>query len=148
MARIRFKYAPARYRTGKYDRAKIPAIPVILYGTKQKVSISALVDSGADFSLLNKEIADLIGVGYFDEEKDKVGGIGGEVEVRRGKIEFRITDGRNSFRQAKLHIAVPAENTAFGEALILGRKDFFERYVIEFREKSEDLSIKEITERT
>ncbi len=146
MGKTRFKYSPAAHRT-KYGMPKTPSIPVILYGTKAKLNTLALVDSGADFSLLRKDVADEIEIKYYPDSEEEIGGIGGGVKVKNGQIEVRISDNRTNFRVFPLHVAVPLENVEFGEILILGRKDFFETFIIEFREKSEDIAIKENPEK-
>jgi hypothetical protein len=71
-----FRYKLVRYPDG--GLGKVPAVLVTLVGPSGKfLKVIALVDSGADYSVISKEVGDLLG---FDLTEGKVAityGIGG-----------------------------------------------------------------------
>lgn len=102
----------------------LPLIPVTLF-KKDGLPLQpllALVDSGASISLFDAQIADVLGISRTEGAKEQVQGIIGAVEVYIHEVHCLIK--RYPF---PCRIAF-AQN--FGELQILGRLDFFERFIV------------------
>ena len=91
-----FKYKSIKRPDG--NLVKTPSIPIVLTGRSNlKIEFIALIDSGADLSVISKDIADLLNINT-DGKKDKSRGIGGEVEVINTNMIVNIKKGLYSMR--------------------------------------------------
>ena len=81
---ITFRYIHVPRQDGTLRKA--PFIPVLVRAEKNKlVRIVALIDSGADTTVLPKGLAELLGL----KEKGEIietGGIGGKVKVKESRM--------------------------------------------------------------
>ncbi len=99
-----------------------PIIPIILKSQTKLMLYSALIDSGADYSIFSLDIADALGIKLQSKDKVKFIGVGREaIYGFWGKI--RITIGDTTY---KTH-AIFAEISDFGHG-ILGHKGFFDQF--------------------
>ena len=114
-----------------------PVIDLKLKGPRASIKIKALVDSGASYSVFRSEVADYLGV---DIEKGKyiyLEGIGGRI---LGYMHYlTISVGNISY---KTKIIFSRELTV--SLNILGRDNFFEPFLIMFREKDKKVIVEEI----
>jgi hypothetical protein len=132
-----------RYKTVQRPdktEVKIPAIPITLLG-KNNFEALALIDSGADISVIPESIAELIELPLPDL-KTTAYGIGGEVDAKETTIELRITKGHERY-QLKIPIKVILGNYDF--PILLGRKGFFDGFAITFDQAQEKVSLKRKT---
>lgn len=58
---------------------KAPYVPVTLKSEKESLDIVGLIDSGADISVIPKEVADILGLRI--EKEDESTGIGGKAKT-------------------------------------------------------------------
>ena len=113
-----------------------PLIPVTLHHLSNAISISALIDSGADFGCFKAELADELGIPLERGEKREITTVGGKITAYMHNIEVQLFD-----KKIKCQVAFSRE---FRFHLnILGRQDFFNAHQILFKEKEK---IVEITE--
>lgn len=102
----------------------------LLHGNRQ-VQLAALVDSGADASLLDIGYADLLGLDRADAQVHAAVVASGEaVSVYQwppGLLELQFETQRFPFKGSFIEFTANAD----GENL-MGRKDFFARFIVQF----------------
>jgi hypothetical protein len=121
---------------------KAPHIPVYARDSKNKlIEIIALVDSGADTTVIPKDLALLLGLKESKADM-KTGGIGGSTRVKETKLSFTVKNERERY-----NLRVPAlvlQNPDEDVPLILGRNGFFEEFHITFKQSDEKLVLKKV----
>src|SRR3989344_672035 len=122
-----FKYKAIKRPNG--ELVKLPLIPVAITGKSSiKVEVGALIDSGADISIVPKDIAEFLVINL-DGEKDRYKGIGGEVDVINTILQINIQKGHESY-----DFQIPAQVILTDEKIpfLLGRTKFFDEFQILF----------------
>lgn len=114
-----------------------PIVPVKLIYRGLELITDALVDSGANVSVFQASISDYLGVNLFDGEKIFLQGIGGRIVAYRHHIDLQIGDFSFPSTIAFSREMIPRVN-------ILGRDDFFYRFIITFDEPSRKVILQEI----
>lgn len=121
---------------------KAPYIPIHVKGSSGKmIRIVALLDSGADNTVIPKDLAEILGLKGKGDELD-TGGIGGKVKVKKTRLRFMIRSQRESYS-----FNVPAlimQDKNVDVPLILGRHGFFEEFHITFKQNEEKIVLKKI----
>ena len=132
---MHFKYKQVARPDGTL--VKIPSIPITLIG-ETSIDVIALVDSGADISVIPKEMGELLGLDL-SGRKDFAYGIGGKVKTVEVKVGVVVEKGheRYSFR---MPLKVVLDKYDFPP--LLGRKGFFNEFVITINEEKERISLK------
>jgi len=119
---------------------KSPSIPVVLSGVGSKYQFIALLDSGADVSVIPKEVAELLGLDL-NKKKEEARGIGGIVPAIQTNINIELgkPDEMYSF-----NIPVKVILSEIDEEIpvLLGRAGFFDKFVISFDQKEERVTLK------
>lgn len=106
---------------------KEPRIDVTLYYKGKSTTQNAIIDSGANITMINDEVASLLGIDKDACEKVKVGGIVGDfVESFCSKILIGI-DGFEDKIEIPIQI-IPGLNTS----VLLGQEGVFDAYRIRF----------------
>lgn len=108
------------------------------------MQLVALLDSGADNTVVPKELAELLDLKEEKEDTD-TGGIGGKVKVRKSRLRFRIKGNRESYPLdvPVLVLQDPDSNVP----LLLGRHGFFEHFHITFKQNEQKIALKKISPR-
>ncbi|MEK7534551.1 MAG: hypothetical protein AAB600_04400 [Patescibacteria group bacterium] len=115
-----------------------PIIPIILKSQTKLMLYSALIDSGADYSIFSLDIADALGIKLQLKDKVKFIGVGREnIDGFWSKIEIIIGD-----ITYETH-AIFAEISEFGHG-ILGQKGFFDHFDVELSYKKQLIEIKSV----
>ena len=119
---------------------KSPSIPIILIGSKQRFEFIALLDSGADLSIIPKDVAELLGLNLSGKQEE-ARGIGGKVPAIQTNINMEI--GKPHERYI---FSIPFKVILNGEdeeiPIILGRSGFFDKFIITFNQKEEKVVLK------
>jgi hypothetical protein len=134
---IHFKrYCPI----GGHERRR-PIIPVTFSNGEETVETTALLDSGADFVALTKDIVEALGLDLNGPRENCITllGSGGAVEV---PVTIRIAQGHENYV-----LTVPAkvfiiENN--DTPPLLGRIGFFDEFEITFNQQKEKIWLKKI----
>jgi len=121
-----------------------PALPVTLLGGHggEMTTTRALVDSGADYTTFSDEWAKLLGI---------------ELERDCARIEVGVADAKHSIRHVftkglqievvgepmLLPVVMFCQNLPIG---LLGRRDFFERYLVLFDHRNHDFFLERRTD--
>ncbi len=108
-----------------------PLVAVRLLHGNRQVQLVAVVDSGAETSLLNIEYADLLGLDRNDATK-KEGRVasGDEVTVYRwpdGLLELQFEAHRFAFAGSFIEFPPTADSDN-----LMGRRDFFSQFIVQF----------------
>lgn len=134
-----FKYRPIKRPDG--NQIKTPSIPVTLIGNSRiKIEFMALIDSGADLSIIPKEVADLLNLNL-EGKKDKSRGIGGEVDVINTIITINIKKGHEDY-SFTIPIQVILDKPHI--PILLGRAGFFDEFKIIFDQINERVLLKKV----
>ncbi len=102
----------------------------------------ALVDSGADFSIISKDTALFLGLKEKKTGVTNTMGIGGPVKVKESKLTFQIKNEREK-HSVTVPVLILQENKA-DVPIILGRNGFFEQFHITIRQNEEKVALKKI----
>jgi hypothetical protein len=113
-----------------------PLIDVELIGPKKRITVKALIDSGATFSLFRSEIADYLGIRLRSGRKIYFQGIKGKILGYLHRIRLKVKD-----KRFICYIAFSPElEISFN---ILGRRNFFYPFLITFNEKHQKIFFKQ-----
>jgi len=120
--------------SGKFIRR--PLVAVEIYGPKETLKDLALIDSGADRTLMNIEVAKELGIDLSRAKKSVVTGVTGQTEVFVMDVEVRPE------YLEKVKIPVSFIDSRF-VGVLLGQDGFFDVHKIKFER---DHNIFEITQ--
>jgi len=103
-----------------------PLIQVVLIGPKEKIKMLALLDSGADYSLFNLEVAERLGIPVEKGKRISLQGVAGEPFTGfLHEVPVQVED-----TTLKCKIVFSKVRTT-----LLGRDNFFLPFLITFNEK-------------
>jgi len=136
---LTFKYRPLKRSDGSV--VKSPVIPITLIGQSLRFDVIALLDSGADVSAIPYELADLLGISFRDKEAHDTEGIGGRAKSVECHMTVIVEDkkGRESYT---LNMPVNVMLDEKEMPILLGRRGFFEQFVITFDEVNQRILLK------
>lgn len=100
-----------------------------------------LLDSGADISAIHISIAEILGLGLSAQETFSFG-IGGKVRSKDSRIKIRLSKGHESYDMT-IPVKVIIDDYDFG-VMLLGRKGFFDRFIIKFDENGGKITLKKL----
>lgn len=127
---IIYKYINVKRSDGTLKKA--PFIEVYLRDKNNKlIKNIALIDSGADMTVVPKDLARFLGLKETPHE-ELTGGIGGEVRVKRTKISFQLKGEHESHSLTVDALVLQDENSDM--PLLLGRNGIFEKFHITFKQ--------------
>ncbi len=133
-----------RYKNIKREdgvERKLPYIPINVRGSGSSwIETMALVDSGADVSVIPKDFAELLGLDI-GGKREKANGLGGEVEVVNSFMQINIRYKHESYTFS-IPVQVIMEKTRI--PVILGRDGFFDKFIIEFDHYAERIKLKNV----
>lgn len=111
-----------------------PKIPIIISVANFKTQLYGLIDSGSDYVLFPKEIAEAVGI-KLTSKTEEANGIGGKIKCKSGLATIIIKRGEKSQRLRNMRIHVQIEKSGIDE-ILLGRDPFFKYFKIEINENS------------
>ena len=127
MTAYSFKFHQLRIGTSIIHR---PLLQVLMTGPTKRLETIMLVDSGADVSMIQLELAEQLGLPL--NKVETTGGISGDLPVYRTAVQAQIRYGDMLLPLLQLPIQVPTEHGRLPLAL-LGRDLFFHEFDIDFR---------------
>lgn len=118
-----------------------PIVPVRLVHGTNFVATEALIDSGADCTFFDLEVAHLLGINLRNSSACTITGIAGDiqpaflqqVELRVGNVTYVLEAGFTNLGQ--------------GFVAVLGQVGFFDRFIVTFNQKEGTISIDPHTRR-
>jgi len=124
------------------NKIKKPVVRLSLRGnTPTAVNVVALLDSGADVSVIPKGLADFLNLKLRDKSEAK--GIGGIISIWNSEVNIKITNGHENYN-FKIPIQVSEDDSV---PIIMGRSGFFDKFRIIIDESSERVELKKLTPR-
>lgn len=124
---MKFPYLKLPSRSLNLKWTARPYIRIKLSGSKANWEGYALIDSGADRSLFNTQIAQILGLDLTDNPTEDFGGIeGGNLKAKLHKVTVQIV-GLNE----EIEVLAGFIDSS-GVAAILGQDGFFDAYKIKF----------------
>src|SRR3989344_8165767 len=126
-------------RPKPYLSEHVPAIPVTLIGANTRIDIIGLLDSGADFSAIPKEIAEVLGLDLSSKPED-IGGIGGDVAAIKKRMQINVNKSKEDYTFQVEVYAVEKLEEDF--PVLIGRQGFFEQFKITFTEAERKIHLK------
>jgi predicted aspartyl protease len=126
----------------KGSNIRTPTIPVMLKGQSNfSMDVMALIDSGADMSVIPEGLAKVLNLDLSKPTQSSFG-IGSEIKVKPSKMEITIKKNRENYK-----FVIPVEVILNDDApIILGRKGFFDEFVITIDERNKKIKLKKRTE--
>lgn len=112
-----------------------PIIPIVLKSQTKLILYSALIDSGADYSIFSLDIADALGIKHQLKDKVKFIGVGRET-INGFWSKIRIIIGDTTYETN----AIFAEISEFGHG-ILGHKGFFDHFDVKLSYQKQTIEI-------
>jgi hypothetical protein len=128
------KFYPVRFRTVKASDWQPKYLVTLIYQAARQLKI--LVDSGADFCLMPKQLG--IDLGYevgVEEVMSKAEGIGGEVDYVLRKVNISIDS-------HTLTVPIAWLQTDDAVECLLGREVIFDKFDIEFKQRDRQIIFK------
>ena len=132
---MNFKYRLVKTLSGK--RMAVPAIPIEL-GENKKIKSYALIDSGADISVIPLYIAKYLNL-KVEKSIQEISGAGGKVKAVKSKIQITLKKGKENH---KFNIPVQIALTNQELPILLGRKGFFDNFIITFHQSKQSIKLK------
>ncbi len=106
-----------------------------------KIDVMALLDSGADISVIPKGLAEFLDLDL-SGVRETANGIGGEVSVIATNIIVYVEKGHESYN-FKIPVQVVLEDKD-DVPVILGRTGFFDKFIIYFNQQEEKIRLKRL----
>jgi Aspartyl protease len=103
-----------------------PTVEIEILGPKGKLRELALIDSGAERSMLNTEMAEIVGIDLTQATTRKAIGITGATTVYLTEVELKLDGARGA-----MHIPVAFIDSPYASVL-LSQDGFFDRHRITF----------------
>lgn len=136
---LTFKYKRID-RPKPFPSEAAPAIPVTLIGSKEKIDVIGLLDSGADFSFIPYDMAEVLGLDISQNPQD-IGGISGTVLAIPSHMKVNIKKGREDYTfDVGVYVSVKEMQDEF--PILIGRDGFFEQFKITFIEAEKRIHLK------
>jgi predicted aspartyl protease len=139
---MNFKYKSLPRKDG--PARKTPTIPVTFIGPGESIDIVAILDSGADISVLPLEVGEQLGLDL-TKKRGPCGGIGGEVDTAEDYVRVRIAQGHENYTfDIPVKVVLDLKSSV---PVLIGREGFFEEFEITFDERRERISLKKVAQR-
>lgn len=130
-------------RPDPYLSESVPAIPVTLIGEKEKIDIIGILDSGADYTIIPVDMAEILGLDL-SVPPENIGGIGGDVKAIPTKLRIKIGNDREAYSfWVNIYAILDEMKDEF--PILIGRADFFENFKITFHESKRKIHLKRDT---
>jgi len=139
---MQFKYKSLKHLDGHF--VKTPSIPITFFGPSETLQIIAVVDSGADVSLMPREVAEVLGL-KLDQNIEPAFGIAGEVQTAEDHVRVKIQKGHENYSFDITVKILLSKDTDI--PVLIGRSEFFEEFEITFYEVKEKISLKKVHNR-
>ena len=135
---LTFKYK--RVKRPNNIEIKSPSIPITLSNGSGKYQFIALLDSGADISIIPQDVAELLGIDL-NGKKEEARGIGGKVPAIQKNISIELGKNHESYTFT-IPFKVILNHRDEEIPVFLGRAGFFDKFVVTFNQSEERVTLK------
>ena len=125
------------YPYQKSDNQYFPLIKLSLIHKDSKLTIGALVDSGANISIFGADVAESLGINIESGKEVYLSGVGGRILGYEHTIKFEID-------QLVFAAKVIFSREFLVSFNLIGRRDVFEKFVICFNEKKKQVELESL----
>ncbi len=117
-----------------------PKIPVLVSVEGNQTEVMGLIDSGSDFVLFPKDIAEAVGIKLTGKEEE-ADGVGGRIKCKSGLATLTLRRGNQvkRLRNTRIHVLMDEESGI--DEILLGRNNFFKHFKIEFNENAKRVKL-------
>jgi hypothetical protein len=122
----KYPYIPQVNRRGSVDFTYRPLVEIVISEKKVSERFMALVDSGTDVTMMDAEIARVLGIDISKCKTAIASGVGGTKPGFLAKVHVQVPGYRRVITTTVLFV----ENLSFN--VILGQDDFFRNFVVRF----------------
>ena len=107
--------------------------------TPNIVNVIALLDSGADVSVIPKGLADFLNLKLGN--KDEAKGIGGKIVIWNSEMTIKVSNAHENYTFV-IPVQVSEDDSV---PIIMGRQGFFDKFKVIIDENSERVELKRLT---
>jgi len=132
--RLSIKYTSVKVGEGCIDR---PMIPLIIRRDEKHIPLLGILDSGSDFMLVPKDIAEYLNLELHGSEEADA--IGSKVETKKSTVSLTVSDGKTNVYLQNIPVRVLMQDGL--KEVIVGRIPFFGEFDITFRENSKRIEL-------
>lgn len=119
----------------KSNNRYFPVIKLALLYKNSKLTMDALVDSGANISVFGTDVAESLGINIESGKEVYLSGVGGRILGYEHTIKFEID-------QTVFDSKVIFSREFLVSFNLVGREDVFDKFIICFNEKSKEVELK------
>ena len=110
-----------------------PIMPVILqFGNNPPVAITMLLDSGADYSLIPKDVGRSLGIDVTKNADSDVQGISGTTDIIEEKVKIELGMGHKYTFKKEITMHT-TKKEGYPSIPLLGREPIFKEFDVHFR---------------
>ena len=121
---------------------KKPIVKLTLFGNNQMpIDVIALLDSGADVSVIPKGLAEYLNLKLGHKDISK--GIGGEIAIWNSSLNVGIRRRHEDYIFNNIPVQVAEDDSI---PIILGRAGFFNKFIISVDEKNQRVRLKRLND--
>jgi hypothetical protein len=136
---LTFHYKEVLSHSGK--KIKRPLVPVTFSNGDESFDTIGLIDSGADVTAINQEMAEVLGLDL-SGPIEKSYGIGGSIDTVRSKVKIIIANKHEKYSMTIPIIVLLIDDKKIPP--ILGRKGFFDEFIVTLDDNREKIQLKKI----
>jgi hypothetical protein len=111
-------------------------LDVEVSGNSESIRLEGLVDSGTDITMMDSEVAKVLGIDPTSCKKGTASGVGGEKPGFLGKVRIKVPGFKRGMTTTVLFI----DGLSF--PVILGQDDFFRNFLVRFDRRKQVFSLK------
>lgn len=121
----------------KTDNRYFPVIKIALIHKNTKLTIEALVDSGANISIFGADVAESLSVNIESGKEVYLSGVGGRILGYLHTVKFEIN-------QTVFEAKVIFSREFLVSFNLIGREDIFDKFTICFNERRKEVELEPI----
>lgn len=136
MAKHTYPYIPQINRHGSIDYSYRPLVKIEVSSRGHSDKFMGLVDSGTDITMMDAEMATILGIELSSLERASAFGIGEDThKAFLGEVTLQVPE----FEEKIVCNVLFVEKLGF--QVILGQQDFFRRFVVSFEKHKNTFSL-------
>ncbi len=118
-----------------------PYIPLTIKGRNESIDMMFLLDSGADYTVIPVELAELIGVDL-SGSREQTSGVGGTIYTKKSSMMVGIRNAHERYNiKVPIHVILKRDSKV---PPLLGREKFFDEFQITFNQKDRKVILKRV----